>query len=147
MEKIDFLYFKKFGIYSLILGGICAILSLIPVFMPPLALFFMPFLGTIIPLVLLMRDGLKPAEVKTYAILGGISGLLICVGFLVLFTPLVAIVHLINKNYYDYGISNLNLFLFCLFFVMIASVYIITNCVTGLIMGAIYNYFKGEKNG
>ena len=147
MEQIDFIYFKKLGIYSLILGAISGVLSSIPIFMPFLTLFFMPFLGAIAPLIILLKEGFSPNETKTFAIFGGISGLFTCAGFLLSFIPLIFIIHLINKNYYDYGISNLNLFLFCLFFVMIGTVYITTNSVTGLITGGIYNYFKGKQNG
>jgi len=147
LEKIDLIYFKNLGIYSAILGGICAILSLIPIFMPFFSLFFAPFLGCLIPLVLLVvKDGFQSNETKTYTILGGISGLCICFSYLIIFSPLAAIIHLINKNYYDYGIHDLNLFLIALFFVMIASVYVITNCVTGLIAGGIYIYIKDGKN-
>ncbi len=148
MEKIDFIFFKILGIYSLILGGLCAIFSLIPSLMPFFTLFFMPFLGGYIPLILLIqKNGFSPSENKTFAIFGGLSGLMICAGFLVVFVPLVGVIHLINKNYYDYGIQNLNLFLFCLFFIMISVVYITSNAVVGLIVGGIYTYFKGRKNG
>ena len=148
MEKIDTFYFKMLGIYSAIIGVAGAILSLIPALMPFCALFFMPFLGALIPLILLVKkDNFNSNENKTYAVLGGISGFVICGGFLFVFVPLVFLMHLINKNYYDYGISNLNLFLFVMFFIMIALVYVITNIVTGLIAGVIYTYFKGKENG
>lgn len=144
MEKIDIIYFKQLCIYSIIIGGVCGILSSIPIIMPFLTLFFMPFLGAIPPIILLIKTGFNPNETKTFAIFGGISGAAICAGFLISFVPLIAIIHLINKNYYDYGIQNLNLFLFCLFFVMIATIYITTNAVGGLLCGLVYNYFKGK---
>ena len=148
MEKIDIYYFKMLATYSLIIGIVGAVLSLIPALMPFFALFFMPFLGALIPLILLVKnDKFISTENKTYAILGGISGFIICGGFLFSFVPLIFIIHLINKNYYDYGISNLNLFLFIMFFVMIALVYVITNAAAGLVAGAIYTYFKGKNNG
>lgn len=145
MEKIDLIYFKKLFLYSIILGGICAILSLIPIFMPFFSLFFAPFLGAITPLLLLIfKDNFYSKETKTYAILGGISGFFICFSYLFLFSPLALIIHFINKSYYDYGIHNLNIFLIAMFFIMIAIVYMITNATVGLIIGAIYTYIKGK---
>ena len=147
MEYIDIKYFKKLGIYSLILGGISGVISTIPILLPFFAVFFLPWFGALIPIILLVKEGFCPNEVKTFAIFGGLSGFAICTGFLFTFVPLVFIIHLINKNYYDYGIQGLNLFLICLFFVMIAMVYIIPNAVLGLIAGSVYKYFKGKNNG
>lgn len=145
MEKINLVYIKKLSVYSLILGGICAILSFIPLFMPFFSLFFLPFLGAILPLVLLIKiDGFYSEENKTYSILGTISGFCLCASYVIILIPFVWIFHLISKSYYDYGIQYLNPFLFILFFVMIALVYMITNAVVGLIVGFVHKYIKGN---
>ncbi|MCD8023978.1 MAG: hypothetical protein LUE64_00395, partial [Candidatus Gastranaerophilales bacterium] len=84
---------------------------------------------------------------KTYMILGAISGFFIWLSFCIIFIPLVWIFTLINKNYYDYGISYLNPFLAILFFIMISTVYVSTNAVSGLFLGFIYKFIKGKTNG
>lgn len=148
MEFIKLVFLKKLTFYSIILGGICGILSLIPFLMPPLALFLLPFLGALIPLYLLIKlDGFTSDKNKTFALLGGMSGFFITAGYITTLVPSVALVHLIFKSYYDYGIQSLNLFLFVLFFSMIATVYIITNSAAGLIFGIIYKYLKENQNG
>ncbi len=143
MEVIELKFFKYLAIYSAVIGGVSAILSLIPPVMPFLTLFFLPFAGTVAPFVLLIKkDGFYSKENKTYAILGAISGFFISLSFLVVFVPAVFLIHLIFKNYYDYGIQFLNLFLFALFFIMTATVYITSNTAVGLIFGVIYKYVK-----
>lgn len=142
------MFFKKLGIYSLILGAISGIISLIPPLMPAVAFFILPVFGAVAVLVYMMKkDNFAANEVKTFAILGGLSGVVIAAAFLVAFIPLVEIIYLINKNYYDYGIQALNLFLCVLLFGMIAATYFLTSCVAGLLTGAIYTYFKGKNNG
>ena len=142
------MFFKKLGIYSLILGAISGIISLIPPLMPAVAFFILPVFGAVAVLIYMMKkDNFAANEVKTFAILGGLSGVVIAAAFLVAFIPLVEIIYLINKNYYDYGIQALNLFLCVLLFGMIAATYFLTSCVAGLLTGAIYTYFKGKNNG
>ncbi len=142
------MFFKKLGIYSLILGAISGIISLIPPLMPAVAFFILPVFGAVAVLVYMMKkDNFAANEVKTFAILGGLSGVVIAAAFLVAFIPLVEIIYLINKNYYDYGIQALNLFLCVLLFGMIAATYFLTSCVAGLLTGAIHTYFKGKNNG
>ena len=142
------MFFKKLGIYSLILGAISGIISLIPPLMPAVAFFILPVFGAVAVLIYMMKkDNFAANEVKTFAILGGLSGVVIAAAFLVAFIPLVEIIYLINKNYYDYGIQALNLFLCVLLFGMIAATYFLTSCVAGLLTGVIYTYFKGKNNG
>lgn len=146
MEIISFKYLKNLAIYSAILGAGCAIISLIPFLMPIVSLFFLPFLGAIAPMVLLIKlDNFNSDENKTFAILGSLSGFFICLSYCVVFVPLVFLIHLIFKSYYDYGVQYLNLFLSILFFIMIAIVYVLTNAVLGLIFGIIFNYIKQNK--
>jgi len=146
MENIDFKYFKNIVIYSSILGALCAVLSLIPAIMPYFALFLLPFAGALVPLFLIIKlDNFYTDENKTYAILGAASGVFICLSYFIVFIPLVFLIHLIFKNYYDYGISSLNLFLFFLFLIMVEIVYILANSVAGLLFGVVYKYIKNLK--
>lgn len=147
MEKIKFVYLKKIFFYSLILGAACGIFSLVPYFMPFFSLFFLPFLGSVVPFILLVKkDGFYSSENLTYIFLGALSGFCLSVGFFAVFVPFVLIIHLINKNYYDYGMQYLNLFLFVLFFAMIALVYVVINAGAGLLFGIVYKYIKEKTN-
>lgn len=146
MENISLEHLKKLAIYSAILGASFAVISLIPVFMPVISLFLLPFLGAIAPIILLIKlDNFDSGENKTFAILGAISGFCICLSYTVIFAPLVFLIHLIFKSYYDYGIQYLNLFLLILFFIMVSIVYVTANAALGLIFGIIYNYIKLNK--
>lgn len=146
MENISLEYLKKLAIYSVILGAACAIISLIPFFMPVISLFLLPFLGAIAPIILLVKlDNFDSGENKTFAILGAISGFCICLSYCIVFVPIVFLIHLIFKSYYDYGVQYLNLFLSILFFVMVSIVYVTANAALGLIFGIIYNYIKQNK--
>lgn len=147
MYSIELKYFKLSAVYCLILGAISALISLIPFFMPVISLLFIPFLGVIIPFILLVKkDGFYTDENKAYAILGAFGGFCLCISYLIVFSPLVLLIHLVNKNYYAYGIQFLHPFLAVLFFVMIAVVYSSANSVVGLIIGFIYKYLKGKTN-
>lgn len=149
MEIIDIKYWKLLSIYSLILGAVSGLLSVISIFMPFFSLFFLPFLGCIPPLALIIfKDGFYSNENKTYAILGGYSGLCLSAGYVLTFVPTAFIVHFFLKSYYFGNIvKNLNIYLIVMFFVMIALIYIITNCVTALLFGLTYKYFKESANG
>lgn len=149
MEYIDLKYWKLLGIYSLILGGISGLISTITIFMPFFSLFFLPFLGCLAPLIILVfKDGFETKENKTYAILGAFSGGCISVSYLIVFVIIAYIVHFIFKSYYFGAIVQyLNLYLLIMFMTMIALIYIITNAVTALLFGLSYNYYKEIKNG
>ncbi len=145
MEKEKKFYIKKLIIYSAITGVIGAVLSLIPKLMPFVSLFLLPFFGCIPPLIILMTlDKYNSKTNSTWAIMGATSSGIVCFCFLTVFIPLVFIIHLIFKNYYDYGIQYLNFFLTIMLFVMIEITYVATGAVIGLATGAIHNYIEGK---
>lgn len=147
MNSVEIKYFKYFAVYCFIAGAIYAILSLIPFLMPVMSLFIAPFFGVITPLIILIKkDGFYYEDNKIYALMGAFGGFCLCVSYLLIFAPLVLLIHFINKDYYAYGINVLYPFLVIMFFVMIAVVYSSTNSVAALITGFIHNYLKGKTN-
>lgn len=146
---------KKVSIISAIFGAGLAILALIPVLMPVITLFILPFLSAVIIFtVLKFTDKNLCFEMKEYAVIGagigGISGF----SFLIIFTPLVLLIHLIFKDYYVYGINYLNFFVAFVFIITISVIFLITNAGGGLLAGFIIqqldklngkNIFKEEQ--
>ncbi len=147
MNNVKFIHIKNAVIYSLILGAICSLAALIPYFMPFIALFFIPFLGSIPVFILLIkRDNFNSGDYKDYAIIGAISGLFLGVSYFPIWCILVSIIHFIFKSYSDYGMGHVGIFLFTVFLVMILLVYSITNAGVGLLGGIIHIFIKGKIN-
>lgn len=128
---------KKISIYSAVLGAGLAVLSLIPQIMPVITLFILPFLSAIIIFtVLRFKDkAANILDIKEYSVIGGGIGAISGFSFLIIFTPLVSLVHLIFKNYYAYGINYLNFFVALVFIVTISVIFLITNAGGGLLFG------------
>ena len=74
--------------------------------------------------------------------IGGISGF----SFLIVFTPLVLLIHLIFKDYYAYGINYLNFFIAMVFIITISIIFLITNAGGGLLAGFLIKQFDKLKN-
>jgi len=138
---------KKTTIYSAIAGAGFAIFALIPPLMPSISLFILPFVSGIIILTalkVLNPDTIRPLVMKDFAILGGISGMLCCASFLIIFAPMVLLVKFFIKTYYTYGIDFLNFFLAVVLIFSIMLIFFATNAVGGLFAGFLINWF--DKN-
>ena len=120
---------KKTSVYSAALGALLAVLALIPALMPAISLFILPFLSALIifSILRITEKNLPELEIKEYAVLGAGIGGIAGFSFLIIFTPLVLLIHLVFKDYYAYGINYLNFF--------VAFVFIITNAGGGLLSG------------
>lgn len=133
---------KKISIYSAIFGAALAVFALIPALMPVISLFILPFLSAIIIFTILRLtenadSSLKEFEIKEYAIFGAGIGGVAGFSFLIIFAPLVLLVHLIFKNYYAYTINYLNFFVAFVFIITISVIFLITNAGGGLLFGFI----------
>lgn len=146
---------KKALIFSAIFGAGLAILALIPALMPVITLFILPFLSAII-IFATLRFTEKNINFKMmeYAVFGGSIGGICGFSFLIIFAPLVLLIHLIFKNYYAYGINYLNFFVAFIFIITISAIFLITNAGGGLLAGFIMqqidklnrkNIFKEEQ--
>ncbi len=138
----DISIIKKIFIYSVILGAALAVLALIPALMPIISLFILPFLSAIIIFTILRfiefkKESTLSFEIKEYAVLGAGIGAVCGFAFLIIFTPLVLLIHAIFKNYYAYTINYLNFFVAMVFIVTISIIFLITNAGGGLLFGFI----------
>ncbi len=136
---------KKCSVYSALLGALSAIPALVPHAMYIIALFLLPFLSA--PAILLflqakeVPENLTQLEVKDYTVLGAIIGAVSCFSFLIIFSPLVILVHIFIKNYYTYAINILNPFLAIVFLITIALIFALTNAGSGLLTGFLIKQF------
>lgn len=131
---------KKISVYSAIFGAALAVLALIPAIMPIITLCILPFLSALIIFTILRfteknKNVANSLDIKEYAVLGagigGISGF----SFLIIFTPLVLLIHFFFKDYYAYGINYLNFFVAFVFIVTISIIILVTNAGGGLLAG------------
>lgn len=138
---------KIISTYSAIFGAGLGILALIPALMPTISLFLLPFLSGIIILLTLAKlspDTLKDLITKDFAILGGISGIICLIAFLIIFSPMVLFLKIFIKNYYTYGIDFLNFFLASVLIISIMLIFFATNAAGGLLVGFLINW-SGKK--
>ena len=139
---------KKAGIFSVVLGAIIGIISLFP-FAIGLSLFVLGFLSSAIVILYMKKDEKHISYLTNEqgAILGGIIGFFATIGFFVIFSPMVFIIHLINKNYYAYIIPDMLSSAIWLFFVVVfvvALFFALFNATVG--MGTIWliNMFEAK---
>lgn len=128
---------------SAVAGAALAIAALIPAFMPVITLFILPFLAA--PAIIAYFKVIKKLpsfEIRNYATLGSIIGTVAGTTFLIIFCPLVLIIHLIFPKYYAYGINFLNIFLALILFVSIICIFGFMNVAMGLLTGFLINYFN-----
>lgn len=138
---------KNISVFSAIFGAGLAFLALIPALMPVITLFILPFLSAMVIFAALrLTNKSYNFEMKEYVILGGITGAISGFSFLIIFTPLVLLIHLFFKNYYTYGINYLNFFVAIVFIVTISIIFLITNTAGGMLAGLLEKQFDKFKN-
>ena len=105
--------------------------------MPAISLFILPFLSALIifSILRITEKNLPELEIKEYAVLGAGIGGIAGFSFLIIFTPLVLLIHLVFKDYYAYGINYLNFFVAFVFIITISIIILITNAGGGLLSG------------
>ena len=138
---------KKISLYSAIFCLFFSFLALIPALMPIISLFILPFLSAVIILIAIkIIDPMQETDIKEYAVLGSMIGGISGFSFLIVFTPLVLLIHLIFKDYYAYGINYLNFFIAMVFIITISIIFLITNAGGGLLAGFLIKQFDKLKN-
>lgn len=144
---MNILILKKAAILALILGAGVAIVALIPFFIIYIVLFMSFFTAPTVMIYMKKNNLLGILDMQQSAFLGGAIGFASTLGFFVVFTPLVLIVHLIFKNYYTYGLQYFitfsALWLFVIILFMVAGLLGLTNAVGA--MGTNYIYNQIEK--
>jgi len=138
---------KKTAVFSLILGAIIGLTSLIPPIIG-LSLFVLSFFSSAIVLLYMKKDEKHISFLTNEqgAIIGGIIGFFATIGFFITFSPMVCILKLIFKGYYSYMIPDMLTNAMWLFFVivfMVALIFAMTN--SALAMGIVWILSKIEQ--
>lgn len=127
---------KRTAIFSLLLGGVIGLVSLLP-FLIGFSLFTLAFFSSAIVMLYMRKDEKHIAYLTNEqgAIMGGIIGFFATIGFFVTFSPMVCILHLIFKKYYTYMIPDMlstALWLFFVIVIMVGFIFALTNSATGM---------------
>lgn len=140
------LILKRTALFSLILGAIIGLISIIPPIIG-FCLFILSFFSGAIVILYMKKDEKHIAYLtnEQAAIVGGVIGFFTTLGFFVTFSPMVCILKLIFKNYYSYMIPDMlsnALWLFFVIVFMVAVIFAMTN--SALAMGIIWLINKIE---
>ena len=127
---------KRTAIFSLILGAILGLISLIPSLIG-LVLFVLAFFSSTAVMLYMKKDEKHVAYLTNEqgAIMGAIIGFFATVGFFTTFSPMVCILKFIFKNYYSYMIPDMLSEAMWLFFVvifMVGFIFALTNSASGM---------------
>lgn len=127
---------KRTAIFSLILGAVLGLASLIPALIG-FMLFVLAFFSSVIVMLYMKKNEKHIAYLTNEqgAIMGGIVGFFSTIGFFVSFCPMVCIIKLIFKKYYAYMIPDMLNSAMWLFFVvvfMVAFIFALTNSASGM---------------
>lgn len=137
---------KRAVIFSLILGAVLGLISLIPAIIG-FALFTLSFLASVI-VILYMKQNEKHLGIidnQQGAILGGLIGFFATIGFFASFSPMVCILKMIFKSYYSYAIPYAiqdALWLFFIIIFMVGIIFAMTNSASGMGIAFVLNKFE-----
>lgn len=137
---------KRAVMFSLILGALLGLISLIPSLIG-IGIFILSFFSSVI-VILFMKNNEKYLgliDTQQGAILGAIAGFFSGVGFFISFCPMVMLISLIFKKYYTYGIPFIiqeALWLFFIIIFMVSIMMAMLNSPGGMAMAFIFNRFE-----
>ena len=139
---------KRTAIFSLILGAIVGLVSLLP-FLIGISLFLLAFFSSVVVMLYMKKDEKHISYLTNEqgAIMGGLIGFFSTIGFFLTFSPMVCILHLIFRNYYSYMIPDMlkdALWLFVVVVVMVAAIFALTNSATGMGLCLILSHIEKE---
>lgn len=143
------LLIKQTAILSTILGAIIGVLTLIP-FVRNFSFTILILCISAVVLIYMKRNELIGIiNVKEGAVLGAIIGFVSFIAFSIVFVPLVALVGLIFKNYYTFGISYLlrasGFFVLVVLIIFLGLLSALTNAFAGLVTAYVYEVLSGVK--
>lgn len=140
---------KQASILSAILGGILGVLTLIPFVRNFSFLLLILCISAVIIIYMKKNDLIGIIDVKEGAILGGIIGFISFVAFSIAFVPLVAIVGLIFKGYYTFGISYMlrvsGFFVLIMLVIFLGILSALMNAFSGMVTAYMYEVLSGVK--
>lgn len=140
---------KQTAILSAILGGILGVLTLIPFVRNFSFMLLILCISAVVIIYMKKNDLIGIIDVKEGAILGAIIGFISFIAFSIVFVPLVAIVGLIFKGYYTFGINYLlrasGFFVLIMLVVFMAILSALMNSFAGLVTAYVYEVLSGIK--
>lgn len=140
---------KQTAILSAILGGILGVLTLIPFVRNFSFMLLILCISAVIIIYMKRNELIGIIDVKEGAILGAIIGFVSFIAFSIVFVPLVAIVGLIFKGYYTFGITYLlkasGFFVLIMLVVFMGLLSALMNAFAGLATAYLYEVLSGIK--
>lgn len=140
---------KQTAILSAILGGILGVLTLIPFVRNFSFMLLILCVSAVIIIYMKKNDLMGIIDVKEGAILGAIIGFISFIAFSIVFIPLVAIVGLIFKGYYTFGITYMlrvsGFFVLIMLVTFTALLSALMNAFAGLVTAYMYEVLSGIK--
>lgn len=146
---MNFLLVKQAAILSAILGGILGVLTLIPFVRNFSFLLLIVCISAVIIIYMKRNNLMGIIDVREGAILGAIIGFVSFIAFSIVFVPLVAIVGLIFKGYYTFGITYMlrvsGFFVLIMLVIFLGLLSALMNAFTGLVTAYMYEILSGIK--
>lgn len=146
---MNLMLIKQAAILSAILGGILGIITLIPFINGFSFLLLVAGIAAVVIVYMKKNDLIGIINVREGAILGAIIGFISFVAFSIVFIPLVALVGLIFKGYYTYGVTYLlrasGFFVLVILVIFLGLLSALMNAFTGLVTAYIYEILTGVK--
>lgn len=140
---------KQAAVLSAILGGILGILTLIPFVRNFSFMLLILAVSAVIIIYMKKNDLIGIIDVKEGAILGAIIGFISFIAFSIVFVPLVALVGLIFKGYYTFGISYMlkvsGFFVLIMLVLFMGILSALMNAFAGLVTAYMYEVLSGVK--
>lgn len=146
---MNFLLVKQASILSAILGGILGVLTLIPFVRNFSFMLLILCISAVIIIYMKKNNLMGILDVREGAVLGAIIGFVSFIAFSIVFVPLVAIVGLIFKGYYTFGISELlrvsGFFVLIMLIIFLGLLSALMNAFAGLVTAYMYEILSGIK--
>lgn len=140
---------KQTAILSAILGGILGILTVIPFVRNFSFLLLILCVSAVVIIYMKKNDLIGIIDVKEGAILGAIIGFVSFIAFSIVFIPLVAIIGLIFKGYYTFGILYMlrvsGFFVLIMLVIFLGILSALMNAFAGLVTAYMYEVLTGIK--
>lgn len=146
---MNLMIIKQTSILSAILGGIFGVLTLIPFVRNFSFLILILCISAVVIIYMKKNNLIGIIDIQEGAILGALIGFVSFIAFSIVFVPLVALLGLIFKNYYTYGITYLlrvsGFFVLVMLVLFLGILSALMNSFAGLTTAYIYEILSGVK--
>lgn len=137
---------KRAVVFSSIFGAVLGLCALVPAIIGYVG-FILVFCSSII-IILYMKKNEKHLgiiDTQQGAILGAVVGFFTTVGFFSVFSPMVCIIKMFFKSYYDYAIPGMfatGIWLFFVVVFMVGVMFAMTNAASGMALAWVLGYVE-----